>query len=74
MNVFSSCLSRPHTPPLQAKSHGKKIMSAALEEFKDARNFVMVCPAVEKTRSEGADVDGIHKILLASKANKLNWY
>ena len=31
-------------------------------------------PAVEKTRSEGADVEGIHKILLASKANKLNWY
>ena len=34
----------------------------------------MVCPAVEKTRSEGADVEGIHDILLASKANKLNWY
>ena len=28
----------------------------------------------KKTRSEGADVEGIHKILLASKASKLNWY
>ena len=34
----------------------------------------MVCPAVGKTRSEGADVEGIHKTLLAIKANKLNWY
>ena len=33
-------------------------------EFKDARNFVIVRPAVEKT----ADVEGIHIILLASKA------
>ena len=24
INVFSSCLSRPHTPPLQAKSHEEK--------------------------------------------------
>ena len=52
----------------------RKIRSAALAEFKDARNFVMVCPAVEKTRSEGAGVEGIHKILPASKANRLKWY
>ena len=46
------------------------------ENHKDARNFVIVCSAVEKNcvRSEGADVEGIHKILLASNADKLNWY
>ena len=41
------------------------------EEFKDARNFLIVCPAVEETRSEGADVDGIHKIFLVRKADKI---
>ena len=39
------------------------------ENHKDARNFVIVFSAVEKNggRSEGADFEGIHKILLASK-------
>ena len=48
-----------------------KIRSVALAEFKDARIFLIVCPAVEETRSEGADVDGIHKILLVRKADKI---
>ena len=48
----------------------RKISSAALTECKDACNFVIVCPTVEETRS---DVEGVHKILLASRANKSIW-
>ena len=39
----------------------------------NAFNIVTVCAAVEMTRFEGADVEGVHKILLASKGNKLDW-
>ena len=48
-----------------------QLMSAASAE--NAFNIVTVCAAVEMTRFEGADVEGVHKILLASKGNKLDW-
>ena len=52
----------------------KKLRSAALAESEDAYSFVIVRSAPEKMRSEGADIEYIHKFLLTNKANRLNWY
>ena len=47
-------------------------MSAALSEFIEALFFDIVSPAVENTRSDGADVAGIQSVLNASTAKRGN--
>ncbi len=51
----------------------KKIKSSAVVGKSLALSVAIVNPAAENTLSEGAEVAGIHKILLARRARLGNW-
>ena len=46
------------------------MIAQALSDDRDDLNFVIVKPAIEKTRSDGADVAGIHNMRLAKRLNR----
>ena len=46
------------------------MIAQALSDDKDDLIFVIVKPAIEKTRSDGAEVAGIHNMRFAKRLNR----
>ena len=51
----------------------KQIIAQALSDDNDDLSFEIVKPAIEKTRSDGAEVAGIHNTRLAKQLNNGNF-